>query len=156
MLRSGARIAVLSAAVSLAACAGTQSSGDTAALEIKPAAGAAEAAAASGLGLSAEEREFDCKKLTGRMQIRILEARSYGGQSTSALARSLHAASASMTGGTAGLDPKVRYAADRGKLEVYNRELAAKNCRSYDLPQALAGTDVPPVPTVEPKKSPAN
>lgn len=108
--------------------------------------------------LSSDEKEYDCKQLTGRMQIRILELRSANpALATSGLSRTLQGASTAVFGGTkAGLDPTGEHARDLAMLEAYNRELAAKDCRSYDLDAALTGSDTLPAPGVAPRAKAAS
>ena len=131
----------------------------------RPAAGPSDApktaistVAANAAGVSEGEPELDCKKLTGRMQIRILEMRTFATASqTSGLSRTMHAAGKSVFGGTsAGIDPKGEHARDYAMLESYNRQLVSQDCRSFDLQKSLAGQDTPPQPTVDaPSKSKA-
>lgn len=103
--------------------------------------------------LSEDEKEFDCKQLTGRMQIRILEVRSSNpALASSGLSRAFQGASTAVFGGTkAALDPTGEHARDLAMIEAYNRELVAKDCRSYDLDLALSGSDTLPAPTIPPR-----
>ncbi len=89
--------------------------------------------------MSADEQALECKQLTGRMQIRILEIRDYNERNQTTLAsRALQSGVAAVTGGsTAGIDPNGRYAKDRAMLETYNRQLATKGCKTYDLEAEL-------------------
>ncbi len=107
--------------------------------------------------LNAEELALDCRKLTGRMQIRILQVRSYSEkQPTSGLSKGLQSSITPVFGGTGqGMNPDAQYAVDRAQLEAYNKQLVAKGCKSYDLDAALATTDVrvTPVPTIPKPKS---
>lgn len=107
--------------------------------------------------LNAEELALDCRKLTGRMQIRILQVRSYSEkQPTSGLSKGLQSSITPVFGGTSqGMNPDAQYAVDRAQLEAYNRQLVAKGCKSYDLDAALATTDVrvTPVPTIPKPKT---
>ncbi len=66
----------------------------------------------SGYTLSGDELEFDCKRLMGRMQIRILEIRDYNERTTTtAAARALQSGATSVFGGPkAGIDPGGSYA----------------------------------------------
>ncbi len=65
----------------------------------------------SGYQLSEEELKFDCKKLTGTMQIRILQMRGYDtNKKTSTVARSLQSLTTPIFGGTKeGVDPDGQY-----------------------------------------------
>lgn len=104
----------------------------------------------SGYQLSEEELKFDCKKLTGTMQIRILQMRGYDtNKKTSAAARSLQSLTTPIFGGTKeGVDPDGQYIKDRAMLEAYNRQLAIKQCKTFDLDAELAikSTDETPTP----------
>ena len=104
----------------------------------------------SGYQLSEEELKFDCKKLTGTMQIRILQMRGYDtNKKTSAASRSLQSLTTPIFGGTKeGLDPDGQYLKDRAMLEAYNRQLGVKQCKTFDLDAELAikSTDVTPTP----------
>jgi hypothetical protein len=103
--------------------------------------------------LSEQELKYDCKKLTGTMQIRIMQIRDYDPKKqTSAVARNAQALATPIWGGTTvGIDPDGQYRKDRAMLEAYNRRLVDKKCKSYDLPAALQSTghDVPR-PTIKP------
>ena len=104
----------------------------------------------SGYQLSEEELKFDCKKLTGTMQIRILQMRGYDtNKKTSAASRSLQSLSTPIFGGTKeGVDPDGQYLKDRAMLDAYNRQLAVKQCKTFDIDAELAikSTDVTPTP----------
>jgi hypothetical protein len=104
----------------------------------------------SGYQLSEEELKFDCKKLTGTMQIRILQMRGYDtNKKTSAASRSLQSLTTPIFGGTKeGVDPDGQYLKDRAMLDAYNRQLAVKQCKTFDIAAELAikSTDVTPTP----------
>jgi len=104
----------------------------------------------SGYQLSEEELKFDCKKLTGTMQIRILQMRGYDtNKKTSTVARSLQSLTTPIFGGTKeGVDPDGQYLKDRAMLEAYNRQLGVKQCKTFNLDAELAikSTDVTPTP----------
>ena len=78
--------------------------------------------------MNAEELALDCRKLTGRMQIRILQVRSYSEKrATSGLAKGLQSSIVPVFGGTTqGMSPDEQYAIDRAQLEAYNKQLVAK------------------------------
>lgn len=163
MSKFGTLFPVFVAAAFMAACA--SGAPDATTLSIAPAADPGDApraatstAAATAAGVSEGEPELDCKKLTGRMQIRILEMRTFATASqTSGLSRTMQAAGKSVFGGTsAGIDPKGEHARDYATLENYNRQLVSQDCRSFDIQQSIAGQDTPPQPTVAaPSKSKA-
>jgi hypothetical protein len=150
MPKTGALMLNIIAAAFVGACA--SGANDTGGLSIAPAAGPTSAPEPKS-GLAREnEAEIDCKKLTGRMQIRILEMRTYAvTDQTSGLSRSMHSAGKTVFGGTsAGIDPQGEHARDLAELEMHNRQLASQDCKSYDIQQSLAGQDTPPQPTVDP------
>jgi hypothetical protein len=103
--------------------------------------------------LSPEEQKLDCKKLTGRMQIRIQQLRAaQGTPTTSAVSRTLQAAATPFVGGTTrGIDPQGDNARDLSMLKAYNAQLAAKGCKTYDLEAQLApGNKESPRPVPKP------
>lgn len=106
--------------------------------------------AGPGYTLSEDELALDCKKLTGRMQIRILDIRGYETRETTTLAsRGLHTTGKMVFGGTnAGLNTDAQYAKDKAMLETYNAQLVAKDCKSFNISEALAGSGSPS-PTIE-------
>lgn len=103
-----------------------------------------------GYTLTAEELAYDCKKLTGRIQIRILDIRGYETREKTTLAsRGLHSAGKMVFGGTnTGLNTDAQFAKDKAMLDTYNSQLVAKDCRSFNIAEALAGAGVPS-PTIE-------
>lgn len=111
---------------------------------------ASPAAAAGAYQLTSAEIDLNCKDLTGRMQLRILDIRDYEqGRQTSAASRAL----TSIFGGTqAGSNPSQRYANDRARLEAYNRRLRELSCPSFDLEADLQPKDVKetPLPKIAP------
>jgi hypothetical protein len=109
----------------------------------------------SGYQLSEEELKFDCKKLTGLMQIRILQVRGYdSNKKASAAARGIQSLTTPIFGGTKeGVDPDGQYRKDIAMLQAYNRQLGVKQCKTFDLDAELASTatDVTPSPRDKPK-----
>jgi hypothetical protein len=93
-----------------------------------------------GYQLSAAEQDLDCRKLTGRMAVRIVQVRDFQTRrQTTSLSRSMQAATNPVFGGSMeGADPDGRYARDRGMLEAYNQRLAEKNCPNFDLEAELS------------------
>lgn len=89
--------------------------------------------------LSPPEMEMSCRELSGRMQVRILELRDYElNRSSSFAARNLQKAVVPIFGGTQrGADPEADYWHDRAMLEAYNRRLAEKGCKTFDLEKEL-------------------
>lgn len=103
--------------------------------------------------LSPEEAELNCKRLAGKVQIRILEFRSgLKPEESSAIARAIDNANAFAEGSTAGPSVAEVHKKDVAQLYAYNKQLADKNCKSFDIAKALASTDTVPSPTVQPKK----
>lgn len=103
--------------------------------------------------LSEKERKYDCKKLTGAMQVRILQIRDYdSSKKASMAARGMQTVTTPIWGGTtAGMDPDGQHHRDLAMLEAYNGLLAEKNCKTFDLAAELqkrGPTDMPtPVDT---------
>jgi hypothetical protein len=98
--------------------------------------------------LGPTELKFDCKKLTGRIQLRLLSLRDAGAvEPSSAAARAIHGvAGAALGGSTARSDPDADKRRDRAMVEAYNRQLAAKGCKTFDLEAELKkppGLDTP-------------
>jgi hypothetical protein len=98
--------------------------------------------------LNEEELGLDCKKLTGRMQVRILQIRDYEtAPKTTLLARALQSVSTTVLGGPKeGTSPASRNAQDRAVLAAYNRRLAAMGCPTFDLEAELSPKDVKHTP----------
>lgn len=93
----------------------------------------------AGYQLTEEEKALDCKKLTGRMQVRILQARDFSTQQKTSAASQVLQQAVVATGGTAkhGMDPNADHASDRAQLEAYNQRLAALNCKTFNLEEDL-------------------
>ena len=85
-----------------------------------------------------------------RMQIRDYDPK----KQTSAVARGAQAIATPIWGGTTvGIDPEGQYRKDRAMLEAYNRRLAEKKCKTYDLAAALQSSGQHDVP--RPSQKPA-
>jgi hypothetical protein len=99
--------------------------------------------------LSAQELKLSCRKLTGRMQVRILQIRDHEQRARpSAASRLAQQAAASLYGGPRhGIDPDAEYRRDRAMLEAYNRQLAVKRCETFDLEAELTPKSVRDTPT---------
>ncbi|MDX2259133.1 MAG: hypothetical protein NW205_09500 [Hyphomicrobiaceae bacterium] len=102
--------------------------------------------------LSEEEAALDCRKITGRMQVRILQIRDYEERrQTSALSKTMQNAARPVVGGTQiGVAPDTDVARDRMVLEAYNRRLAELNCPTYDLAAELKPRDFRETPRARP------
>ncbi|MEO1694859.1 MAG: hypothetical protein AAFR55_06440 [Pseudomonadota bacterium] len=100
--------------------------------------------------LSAAEQSLSCRRLTGRMQVRILQVRDRrderSGTFGAMIANSSLVGSANPSGAAA--PAATASARDVKILEAYNRALVAKNCPSFDLgaelkPRPVAHTPRP-------------
>ena len=89
--------------------------------------------------LSEKEKRYNCRKLTGVMQVRIQQMRGKNGRPKTSLAsRGIHAVNKSVYGETAGrVDPEEQYTRDHAMLEAYNHRLATKNCKTFDIAAEL-------------------
>ena len=96
--------------------------------------------------MSAAEKGMDCKRLTGSMQIVISRLRDpYVRMEPSAASAGAQKAATPVFGGSAlPADRDAVYARERAKLEAYNAELAAKNCKTLDVEAELARAPDPP------------
>lgn len=99
--------------------------------------------------LSEEEKGYNCKKLTGRMQVRILEIRDHNERTHgTTLAQGLKSIGSSLAGGrSSGASTDARYKSDVAMLEAYNRQLASKKCRTFDLEAELKPKPATETPT---------
>lgn len=97
--------------------------------------------------LSQEELSYNCKKLTGKMQVRILQIRGHGQHThPSILSRGLSPLGAIFYGASKGGASPQRYRQDRAMLEAYNRRLAEKKCKTFDLEKELSAEDTSAAP----------
>ncbi len=114
--------------------------------------------AAGAYQLSSDELALDCKRLTGKMQIRILQFRDYDpARKPSMVGNALHTLHNPLIGGsTRGMDPAAEHQADLAMLQAYNKRLAEKKCRTFDLEAELnpkaAGALLPRPPPPAAKK----
>lgn len=109
-----------------------------------------------GYALTDEEKGLDCKKITGRMQVRILQIRDFAErEQTSTVSHMLQQGVTAIFGGTKeGAAPAQSYARDRAVLEAYNQQLVEKGCKSFDLdteldPKTGAASPTPTRPAVK-------
>jgi hypothetical protein len=90
--------------------------------------------------MSATEKAMDCKRLTGSLQIGITRLKDPLGRqepsSASATAQKLASPLYGSSAKTA--DRQAVYERERAKLDAYNRELAAKDCKTIDIDAELA------------------
>ena len=111
-------------------------------------------AANDGYRLSPDEINYDCKKLTGHIQLRIRQLRSTRADAkTSEIGRTMQKVATPLIGGTnRGIDQDGDNARDLSMLKAYNGRLAAKNCATFDLGKLLApGNTEAPRPTPKAK-----
>jgi hypothetical protein len=111
---------------------------------------------ASGVyNLSPDELALDCRKLAGSIQIRIMQLRTAdSAPKTSEIGRQAQATVAPIVGASSrGADPDADKRADRAVLEAYNRQLAAKGCRTYDLVKELDAKTGSALPSNSPKSA---
>jgi len=89
--------------------------------------------------MSETEKAMDCRRLTGSMQITLSRLKDAPGRpQPSALASTAQSAAAPVLGGsTVGANRQADHARERAKLEAYNRELAAKGCKTLDIDAEL-------------------
>ena len=146
-----------SAAALLAGCAATPDiaaysvAGEAPVMVSAATASTTSGAAAPAYVLSDEEKSVDCKRLTGRMKIRIMQLRDEASRvRTTELSRSLQSATSQFGGSSAGTDPDGDHRRDMGMLQAYNGQLAAKGCKtlelSTELKPAAAAAAVPTKP----------
>jgi len=113
------------------------------------------ATSTTGYMLSPQELGYGCKKLTGVMQVRILQVRQYDpDRNGSVAARGVQSVATPILGGTTvGIDPAGQHQRDLAMLEAYNSQLARKNCKTFDLAVELSKTGLldTPQPTVPAK-----
>lgn len=88
---------------------------------------------------TAAEQALTCSQLTGSIKIRLLELRAADpGSNGSSLARTIQSAVTPIFGGTShGVDPEAQVKRDWAQVHAYNRQLAAKNCPTVELPADL-------------------
>lgn len=103
-----------------------------------------------------DDKKLNCKQLSGRVQLLILQLRGYDNRTqASGFSRGLQSIFSSTVGTTAtGRDPAGQHAADLQRVRDYNQRLAAAGCNSYDLDYELKQTDpiASPTPRIAPPK----
>lgn len=95
--------------------------------------------------LSPDELAMDCRRMTGSMKITINRLRDAASrQGGSGLAETAHTIMPLVTqGSTASADRQGSLARERAKLDAYNRQLAARNCKTLDIDAELARAQEP-------------
>ncbi len=85
---------------------------------------------------SSKERDLNCRRLTGVVQIKIQQVRDIEAHPTTGLVTSI--TSTSKPRHTAAGQPSAAYSEDRAKLIALNQLMVEKNCGRFDLEAALA------------------
>lgn len=100
----------------------------------------AEQAALSSGVLSEADVGLNCKKMAGRMKIRLLELRGGGpSRKSSDLAQGMHSAVVPLFGGTQrGADASSDVSRDIAKLKAMNEIMTSRKCPHYDIDAELA------------------
>jgi hypothetical protein len=95
--------------------------------------------------MSQDELAMDCKRMTGSMKITISRLRDSASRpGGSSLAESAHkTVPLIMQGSTAGADRQASLSRERAKLDAYNRQLAARNCKTLDVDAELTRAHEP-------------
>ncbi len=104
--------------------------------------------------LTDQEQKLDCKHLTGGVTIKILQMREAGERAkpSDAAKMAQETVKKFKNSTTYGADMDADYKRDRARLETMNKELAAKNCRTFDIEAELApGNTAVPQPIGEAK-----
>lgn len=154
MVRLGALGLLLLTGALACGCAGTPSQAPPSLVADPPLTNDASGFSNQSYQLSEDELKYDCKKLTGKMQVRLLQIRGYETRAkASSLARTTQAVATPIFGGTTeGMDPDGQYRKDRAMLEAYNHQLADKKCKTFDIDAELQRTDGTPEPMPLPGK----
>lgn len=102
------------------------------------------------------EDKLNCKQLTGRIQVKIMEMRGFSDRKqASILARGIQSGfSATLGNESHGIDPNGEYQSELNMLQRYNQRLVTLGCKSYDLNAELNKRDIDdvPAPTILPPK----
>lgn len=103
--------------------------------------------AGSSYTLTDEEKALDCRRLTGRLQVRLLALRGeeYKVQPSEA-AQSMRSATSAALGTTTAKNAAARAANDRPVLDAYNKRLAELGCPSFDIGKELEARPSAPTP----------
>jgi hypothetical protein len=97
--------------------------------------------AAGSVQLTPEEIAMDCRKLRGRMQIRIIELKTKDRHATTDVSRTAQQLVTPIFGGPQrATDPEGERVLDRARLDAYNKQLAAKGCKTVDIEAELKGS----------------
>ena len=90
--------------------------------------------------LTEQEQKLDCKHLTGGVTIKILQMREASERAKPTAAAKMAQETMKKIKGSSGYgaDTDADYKRDRARLETMNKQLADKNCRTFDLDAELA------------------
>lgn len=95
--------------------------------------------------LTEADRKLSCQKITGSMQVKILQLRGLDKRpQPSAVAKTAHQTVNPVIGaGTAGADPAAERVRERSRLDALNGLLAEKKCKTFNIEADLKGTGTP-------------
>ena len=97
--------------------------------------------------LSPSERGLDCRRLTGRAQVRILQVRDRMSEQPSTVSKVMRWAMSLFGGSNTGVEPgDVSARTDVAMLKAYNGALAEKGCPTFDLASELKPNDLSHTP----------
>lgn len=113
--------------------------------------------------LSEAEQKLDCKKLNGRIAMRLMQLRAELADKTqpSGVSQGLQQATAPalklMFGGASayGTDRASQLKADKAVIVAYNQQLVSKSCQPFDIEGELKKSPKDPMPSPIPKAAPA-
>jgi hypothetical protein len=141
-----ARLPAVAALLFLASCAAVPGYSPPPLEDKKPKSSFGQALESGDVGadgryeMSGTEKQMDCKRLTGSIQIGISRLRdAIGREEPSAVSSGAQKLTTSVLGGSAkSADRKGVYARERAKLDAYNSELGARGCPMLDIDAELA------------------
>jgi hypothetical protein len=141
-----ARLSVLAALLLLASCAAVPGYTPPPLDDKKPKSSFGQALESGDVGadgryeMKGAEKQMDCKRLTGSIQIGITRLRdAIGREEPSAVSSNTQKLTTSVFGGSAkSADRQGVYARERAKLDAYNSELGAKGCPMLDIDAEVA------------------
>jgi len=90
--------------------------------------------------MSKDELAMDCKRMTGSMKItinRLRDAATRPGGASNTAEQAHKSVPIIMQGSTVAADYRATQARERAKLDAYNRNLAARNCKTLDIDAEL-------------------
>lgn len=136
-------------ALALAGCAAAQPGYDPMLGKVaeRPKVDIGEVGAGGQYHMSETEKAFDCKKLTGAMQITISRLKDKAERpNPSNTSTTMKGMIAPLFGGSSyNTNPEGEIAREKAKLHAYNRALADKGCKTMDVEAELARPPEGPV-----------